>query len=236
LFSNTIKEKIFLIFNLLQENLLNNKLQQCSFSSTLMFNDLSLIEELMNFLQPTITKWILLTSYDYKYRFNSVSEDIWKSNLLYLQKQYHIRSVTHIILSEFNLKAIINNDINLKEIKEFSELSFGEPFTDFTYTTKEVINKKIPDFLPKRSTMLYILMNEYFAECEDLYKFFDKQYMTDDVLMDINCDGQFELIENRCDRNVKLPTDNSEFCGYCDTNQHMIYKDILSYIKMKGDL
>ena len=202
-------------------------------ASSLLFKDLSEICSYLDRFDTLISKVLLCTSYDTKYRFkNNQAEALWKKNLSYLQSKYKsLRIHVEIIVTQDFIQKVLNNQFNVSDFenKYKVKVDFIEPSVNYT-CTKEQFIKILPDFLPKREAFLAFLKKGLLEKQFSLDEFFNPKLHANTIYMHLN--NKFIKIDNRCYKYEDLANDIIKMLGR--QVEYMSYAD--SQIKMSKDI
>lgn len=207
-------------------------------TTALMSEDSSDWFEFCDFLQRNamISRTLVCTSWDRLYRFTPESLAAWESTVLKTRQRYpDIRMHVEMIITEYLLQDILKDPacIYKFEDKWNCRVDFNIPYLPFNYElhgeTKEELDKKMPGFLPRRSTFLTVL-----ATCPDSFDLTglcDHRFHSSELHYSMN-DRDWVILPERdkmettC-TNLKACTN---CCGYLDSDIK-IQEDIRNFLK-----
>lgn len=133
------------------------------FTTALIFDiDLYLVP-FLNYLRELniLSKCLLCTSYDTKYRFYTEQrENLWKNNMLRLHKDFpELKIHTETILTQYFIDSVLSNEFSITEFcnKYHTRIDYIEPGSGLYYHDKKDCSKDIPGFFPTKSSFIKFL-------------------------------------------------------------------------------
>ena len=181
-------------------------------------------------LHTDLSKCLLCTSYDTKYRFNNDKElENWKrlmkllkGSALYRKLNLHVETIP----TQAFIDLVLNDEFNIIEFKKEFQCAFdiADIHTGYGYKTKLEMQKDLPEFFPKR---------------EDFLKFLTKVFSDGALNRDNICHfnsmaytlyfprsetelGDKALLTERAGKDTRLPYGNQETSDYIDSNESML--------------
>lgn len=158
--SQEIEDLFYLVFS----ELTTLNFEKIYIATSLIYNLDEYLIPFLKFLQGKniLQKVIICTSYDVKYRFKTQSEvELWKRNMLFLYEHFsELRLHTEIILTEWFLKAVLNDNFKINDFKQafHTAVDYIEPSSGLFYKDKIECEKDIPGFFPRKETFIAFLM------------------------------------------------------------------------------
>lgn len=181
-----------------------------------------------------LSKWLLCTSYDLKYRFkNSFEEDLWKHTMLDIHSKFpQLNLHVETVLTQFFIEAVINEDFDILDFYKTYNCSFdvADVHTGYGYNSKFQMQKELPDFFPKRETFLQFLQ-----------KVFEERLLNKDNICHFGSmantlyfprppefTGANSWLYERKGREKRLPYGQDDKADYIDSDKHII--DDINYM------
>ena len=183
----TIKNKFFELVtevkSLIKEGLIRN-LWICA---TLTIGDQRDLYEVLEILKDIQEHVWILTSYDTLGRFHTNGmEESWKANMLNIKNEYPFLNLnTTTIITGDLIEKYLSGQFSFKELKERYQTALFIKlcaYADGKYMNKDVANKALGNFFPKRNNFLAFLRKIKISD-PDLYdKLFNIEYRADTLL------------------------------------------------------
>lgn len=151
-----VKDKFYMLFNKLST--LN--FDKIYIATSLIFDINVYLIPFLEYLKDIhlLDKVIICTSFDVKYRFHTQEKkELWKNNMLNLKIKYPFLSLhTEIILTEWFLNAVLNDDFNIINFENVfkTRIDYIEPSSGLYYKDKYECEKDCPGFFPKKETFI----------------------------------------------------------------------------------
>ena len=178
-----VKNKFMELMQVANDKLINGKVKQVWISASLLVGDQHDLFDTLNRFAKLDNVWIL-TSYDTIGRFHTqLQKNNWISNLKTLRQTYSdIKlNITAITTGDF-IDTYLAGKLDLFNIANEHRCScfLKPPCIPVDYTTKQLMNDRIPNFFPTRSQMLDFLI-KYKQESSDydFDKLFNINYRAD---------------------------------------------------------
>lgn len=191
----------------------------------------------LNFCQTfnIISKIILCTSFDTKYRFKSLNDiNLWKNNMKLLKKQFpELRLHTEIILTEAYMQSVLKNEFNILNFeKEFqTSIDYIEPSSGLYYYDKKECAKELLDFFPYKKTFLQFLKKTTIENnLINIDTFLSMELRSNRLYYIVN--NQRLMVDNRRlgDGKCELPNFKNKYeTGFIDSDESMI--DVVNNFK-----
>lgn len=181
-----------------------------------------------------ISKWLLCTSYDLKYRFKSEEEErLWSDTMLKIHRLYPTLQLhVETVLTQFFLEAVLNEefDITKFQIKYNCYFDVADVHTGYGYNSKFEMQKDIPDFFPKRETFLQFLQKVFEEKIlhKDNICHFGSMANTLYFPRPPEFTGNNSWLYERKGREERLPYGQDNKADYIDSDKHII--DDISYM------
>lgn len=185
------------------------------------------IARMRSFGNNLISKVVVCTSWDKKYRFTQKKKDYWSRNLFYLkccvpEVKLHVESV----MTQHIVDAFLYEDFSAKDFERIHDcqLDFNTPFKcHYKYKDKQDMQKAVPGFFPKRKDFLKFLIENKSLERIDLTRLLNvKQHSTDIYFTKNNIDWvhlpQRHNRHHTCIHEFKC---ENKCCGYIDSDVKM---------------
>lgn len=237
-----VKEAFIKLIYKFVELLKSNKIEQVFIMLSLMKEDESDLDEIINIFKKenVLHKVLWCTSYDEEGRFHTEQQrQIWYNNIE--KYSQNIRIHVEMIMTEPMIQAIITERVNLEYFWSYNvSVDFIRPrvHTSINHIdkTKEETSKIVPFIYPKRNTFLQFLsylQKKYPFKLKDLYdmeiRAFDVVLVSENRIMHRDKEHYIEDIE----LDKLLPCGHSDkFAGYCDSDKCMVcdikhYRDLI---------
>lgn len=225
---NEIKILFYNLLNKVIKRIQEGKVNKFYLTSSLLFNINNYLTPLLDYFRVNnvLDKVLLCTSYDLKYRFHTEKlRTLWENNMIELHTSYpELRLHTEMIVTELFMNAILNQEFDLKEFKEkyHTALDFIETSSGLYYKDKEDMNKALPDFFPRKATVIKFLKYIYSNDVGiDTSTFLNKKLHSDKIYNYYN--GKETVITNR------------HKVGLCP-DEHPELKDIMDSLGVKYEV
>lgn len=158
--TDDVRTRFYKIVDLCVDYLKTNKIAKVFVTTNLMYKRLDELERFIDKFHESgqLSNLIICTSYDTLYRFqNNRVEQLWRDNIKKLQQKYSSINIhVETILTEHFMNRVLDDTFNIDQFK--NDLNVSIDFIDCQYfsdnTTKQNINRALPDFVPKRSTFI----------------------------------------------------------------------------------
>lgn len=168
--------EITLVQNLWEElitkinsKLTNGSLKQFNLATNLLYEDTTSLLNTLNLLKDNLSKVMICTSYDTKYRFKNEDELVWNRNMqllstLFPQLKLHIQitmqqSTVDKILDGWNVvefASIYNAEVDFS-VPTSGNASEDKSSDEFETKKKFLRDRKLEDFFPTRDSFLKML-------------------------------------------------------------------------------
>lgn len=234
-----VKNKFYKLSELVIDKLSGDTPGRFLIMSALMADDKSDWFEFCDFIHENkMDKNILVcTSWDKLYRFNTDKElQNWQETMRETQERYPDMKIhVEMILTEYLIQSIMDEPLYLKNFeKEWNcRVDFNIPYLPLHYETrgesKEVFDKKLPMFFPKRKSFLNLLRTR--PNSFDLAGISDHRFHSSELHYTLNDKDWIVLperdkMETTCINNKTC----SNCCGYIDS-EIKIQSDIKMFLK-----
>lgn len=130
----------------------------------------SLIYDMNLYLKPflcylrdldLLSKTLLCTSYDTKYRFYTKQrEDLWKANMLELHEKFpELKTHVETIVTQHFIDSVLNDEFSITNFCEtyHTRMDYIDPDSGFFYKDKYECQKDIPGFFPTKTSFIKFL-------------------------------------------------------------------------------
>lgn len=186
-----------------------------------------------------LDKIVLCTSFDVKYRFKTQEhKELWKRNMLFLKDNYpELRLHTEIILTEWFLNAVLNDEFDLKAFKDVfnTSVDYIEPSSGLYYVDKYACEKDLPGFFPKKETFLKFLKKSIRKDLINRDSFLSMELRSNTLFFIEN--GKVRIAEDRRsgDGRCELSDKTKKYdIGFIDSNNKM-YDVAQTFFKLYGN-
>lgn len=207
-------------------------------ATSLMYNIEEYLIPFLDYLKTNgvLNKISINTSYDLKYRFNESTLKLWNDNMIKLHELYHLPLHTEMIVTQFFIDAVLNNEFSLREFSEkyHTRIDYIEPYSGFYYKDKRDINSKLPDFFPTKESFIKFLKQEVERGNIDLKTFLSHEMRSNTLYYIDNMVHQ--KITNKRENCIIIPLDRTKKyeSGFIDFDEAL--PDIVQqFYKIYGD-
>lgn len=185
-------------------------------------------------------KVILCTSFDVKYRFHTQEKkELWKNNILYLKEFYpELRLHTEIILTEWFLNAVLNNDFVINNFKNVfnTSVDYIEPSSGLFFKDKFECEKSCPGFFPKKSSFIKFLKKCYEENSIDFNTFLSMELRSNTLYYLENENKKVAMNRRDSDGRCEISDKTKKYdIGFIDSNKKMYQVAQEFYRMCKGN-
>lgn len=172
------------------------------FATSLIYNIDNLLIPFLNYLRQLniLSKSLLCTSYDIKYRFHTKEQqDLWIKNINLIHKLYpQLQIHTQIIVTQHFINSVLNDNFSITQFqkKYNTRIDFISPCSGFYFKDKFDCEKNIPGFFPTKQSFIKFLIKTGIKNKQiDLQTFCSIQLHSSKLYYIDN--GQRLLLDNR---------------------------------------
>lgn len=225
-----IKTKFYELFNICKTLYDNGTLEKICIATHLIYDINIHLIPFIKFLKEINLFDITLfcTSYDTVYRFKNTKDcELWKSNMLYISKNFNTKIHTEVIITKNLIEQIESNIFDILEFEKTynTKIDFIEPtFIEYFSSKAETLNK-LPDFFPSRSQFIdFIYKYAINLKIIDLQRFLSIKLRSDRSYYKLDS-GKWIQIDNRWTTGVRRVDKNGIpqlVYSYSDSDKNMI--------------
>ena len=148
-------ELFFEALRLIKKRMLQGKFLQFSLNTNLLYKDLSLLCEVLDYFSDMPQRISIVTSYDVKYRFHTKeSEQLFLQNLDFINTKYpKCNKTVQSIVSSYFVEAVLNNEFNINDF----EKKYNCEYNLNNVIHSDLVDKLGKNFFPTREQYLKFL-------------------------------------------------------------------------------
>lgn len=197
-----VHDKFMQVQKKMQDYVLVGKVKKIYITTSMLFNNLDSIFEVLNSYKEKkiLDKLLLCTSYDTIYRFKDIQQEkLWRQNVKQVKQNFpEIMLHVETIMTQDFISKVLDGSFDIAQFKKELdvEVDYLEPNTGSFYDGKEEFNKHLPNFLPKRKDFIKFLKKTCIVDKTiPLFKLFSKNIRSDTIYLIVN--GEHVKIECR---------------------------------------
>ena len=205
--------------------------------TSLMYGDETMLLhacELLRFFGVS-NRFLLCTSWDTAYRFNSVTRKHWEDNVrllrtLYLEIPLHVE----IIMTQAFIEAYLRGEFTVKGFEEQwgCKVDFNTPYVPFIkFKDKKDMEDQLPNFFPKRADFFRLLEKAADSGDIDLETLLSVGQHSSNLYYTLD-DETWLHMDNRHKKNntcLREGPCTGGCCGYIDSNR-MLRDDVAAFV------
>ena len=229
------KDKFYELMDLTVDLINSGKMKRFQFTANLLYHTVADEGDFFGFLnylhdKTDLSKCLLCTSYDLKYRFaNEQERDNWfrymhliKHSAIYNKLNLHVETIP----AQFFIDAVLDNSFDIRAFKKDlqCELDIADIHTGFYWNSKHDMQKELPDFFPRRQDFLKFL-EKVFTEgtlTRDNICHFNSMAYTLYFPRPPEFTGANSMMTERSGKEVRLPYGHQETSDYIDSDDCML--------------
>lgn len=239
-----VHKKFYELIDIMIDKLQKYKAKRCLVATSLMFEDSTEWLVFCKYLNDhsVTNRFLICTSFDIEYRFDEKKIDNWLVNMHLTKALYpDINLHVEMILTQFLIDSIMNDDFNIKQFEEGLQcrVDYAMPLCPYSYKykNKQEMQKALPGFFPTRDSFLkflqYMYENQYFNR-QNIHELISADLHSDTCYMGFKDDDFYKMADRHKLEAKSNPQLTPDMYGYIDSNMHP-RDDIELFLQMLGE-